>query len=44
METKEKIKIKKERIKILVLLLTVFLSYLFFSNWILFEKFIRDLF
>jgi hypothetical protein len=44
METKEKIKIKKERIKLLVLLLTVLLSYLFFSNWDLFEKFITNLF
>jgi len=44
METKEKIKIKKDKINLLVLLLTVFLSYLFFSNWDLFKNFVSNLF
>ena len=44
METKEKIKIKKDKINLLVLLLTVFLSYLFFSNWDSVKNFVSNLF
>jgi len=44
MEPKGKTKSKKEKIKMFVLLLTVFLSYLFFSNWDLIEKFLSNLF